>query len=533
MNILFFTQGKTLDVFYQIYLRLRKKLQIDQIGFYVTNPMHYERFLTAHPDFENQFYVVKEWELYIEAKKIQPNLALIEKYEREIGDPTLWGPIVTDRRLYMGKMASFHQDYKPKFAYDEQLAIMDVALQKIDKMFEQVKPDLVCTIYTATFADCLGHLFAEARGIRSLDLRLARLKNYVMFVDGTKEPPPHIVKIFENFTFGIPDELKKQANEYIKSVVENNAMYEGVVPAANKQNNKKVKHKRMKLLSPKKLVKSYQVIKRYQKFQRYDYQEQGIIAPFLYKRIFNPQNLKKIKLKLKNHFVTEDQLKNLNYILYPLHTEPELVLSQFARPYLNQIEVVRNVSLSMPVAMKLLVKEHPMMLGRRSLGYYQKLLEIPNVFLVDLNLSSEIVLKHAKLVVIIRGAIGLEAVIKKKPVVSLGKSLFDLLPSSMFRKCRNLYELPYEIRDMIENYRYHRDGLVRYLAAVIAGSTPANLISDLLGKKGRFRTDLRNGNVGFEDHPHLDVLAEYLYRRIRNENAAQYCKESTKSYSSI
>jgi hypothetical protein len=528
MNIIFFTQTKSLDVFYQLYLRLKDRIAIERVGFYVAGLDFYENFLAANPDFENRFAVLKEWEIYQKADGHKPNLERIRVFEDEIGDPTLWGSVVTDRRLYMGKKATFRQDYMPRFSHKEQLAIIDVALQKIDRMFREVEPDLICTLYTATFGDCLGHMFAEARGIRSLDLRLARLKNYVMLVDGVHEPPPHIVDIFEQFRAGIPDELKKEAEDYIESVVKKNAMYEGVVPAADKKGEKgKNVEKRKKSFSSNAFLKTIvNIIKKCRKSKRapycYDYQNPGLLLSLFYNRLINPVSLNRIRSKLRKSLVGKNDLGGMNYILYPLHSEPELVLTQFARPFLNQIEAIRNISLSMPIGMVLLVKEHPIMLGRRSVGFYEKILEIPNVRLVDFDLSSEVVLGHAVLVVIIRGAIGLEAVIKKKPVVSLGKSLFDILPPHMFRSCWNLYELPQAIRDMMNNYRYDDDALIRYLASVMRGSAPVNLVSDLLGKSGRFRTDVASDERPYEQHPHLDVLADYFYERVNDARQSTY-----------
>jgi hypothetical protein len=240
-----------------------------------------------------------------------------------------------------------------------------------------------------------------------------------------------------------------------------------------------------------------------------------MMQAYIYSKLLNPINRRRIDASVRGKLIGQAELKDMDYILYPLHTEPELVLAQFARPYLNQIEVIRNISLSMPVGMSLLVKEHPMMLGRRSCGYYKKVLEIPNVRFVDFRLSSEAVLAHARLVVIIRGAIGLESVIRRKPVVSLGKSMFDLLPSCMFMPCRSLYDLPGAIQAMLDGYQYDEERLVRYLAAVMKGSVPLNLVSDLLGKKGRFRSDTVWGDEDFAGHPHLDVLADHMIERVR------------------
>jgi len=519
MNVIFFTQSRTLDIFYELYLRLKDRLALEQVAFYVANLRHYESFLQGHAGFEDKFVVLKEWDIYREAAGHTANLERIRAYEEEIGDPTLWGPVVADRRLSMGKNASFRQDYNPRFSYDQILSLLDTALVKIDLLFRQVRPDLICTIYTATFGDCIGHLFAKARGIKGLDLRLARLRNYVVFVDGVAEPPPHIAAIFEEFSSGIPPDLKKSAEDYIESVAGGSGMYEGVVPGARGGKRFGDASGWLRRIAKRDLPRKCAVFfNDYRKSWKppycYDYQTPDVLRAYIYARFLNPLNVMVAQASLRGRLAGGHELKSADYILYPLHTEPELVLSQFARPYLNQIEVVRNISLSMPVGMRLFVKEHPMMVGRRSRGYYRKLVEIPNVELVDFGLSSAAVLERARLVVIIRGAIGLEAVVRRKPVVSLGQSMFDILPSCMFMRCRSLYDLPKAIGAMLTSYRYDHDCLVRYLAAVMKGSVPVNLVSDLLGKRGRFRSGAEWESESIAGHPHLDVLADYLVSRL-------------------
>ncbi|OVE76446.1 hypothetical protein BVX97_01000 [bacterium E08(2017)] len=509
MNVLFFTQSRSLDVYYELYLRVKDELGIDKVGFFVANATHYDEFIATHKDFEKDFEVLKEWDINAKAKKHTADTGRIADYEKKIGDPTLWGPLVVDRRIYMGRNASFRQDYKPWDNHDQMLATMDVALMDIEKLFDSVKPDFVCTLYTATYGDCLAHMFAKERGVRSLDLRLSRLKNNVMFVDGVEEPPGHITKLLEDYADGAPLELKEQAEEVISSVRKKNAMYEGVVPAGAKKPPSD--HKGL-------LSKIGKLIEQYKTSQEepycYDRQVPSVLRKALFKNLLSPLTMRLIKNEFSSVTVGETQLKELDYILYPLHVEPELVLGQFARPFLNQVEVIRNISLSMPVGMKLLIKEHPMMLGRRSAGYYRKVLEIPNTQLAAFDMPSELALEHAKLVVIIRGAIGLEAVMRQKPVVSIGQSMFELLPESMFKVCRNMYELPLAIEWMMGNYSYDHENLVRYLCAVQAGSAPVNLVTDLLGKKGRFRSGDTDDKQEFSKHPHLDILAENLIKRV-------------------
>ena len=509
MNVIFFTQSRSLDVFHQLLIRTKDRLGIDKSGFYVANKAHYEDFLTENPDFENQYLVLKEWEIYKEAQNHICNMDRISKYEIDIGDPTLWTPIVTDRRLYYGEKTTYRQDYKPYFNYYDQMSILDLALQRIDKFFNEIGPDLICTIYTATFGDCLGHQFAAAKGVKSLDLRLSRLKNYVMFVDGVEEPPPHISKIISNKNINSYTGKIDEAEQYIRDVLQTNAMYEGVVPAKRDKKDKK------SFVGLQIISKTYNVLKNYKNYQyRNDPQIPNIFRSYLYKKLINPILFEHTRKVLRSSVIRQEEMGNNDYILYPLHTEPELVLAQFARPYLNQIEVIRNISLSCPLGKTVLVKEHPMMIGRRSVGFYKKILQIPNVKLVDFDVSSESVLKDAKMVVVIRGAIGLEAVIRKIPVVSLGRSMFELLPKQMFHTCSSLFELPQTINFMFNNYEYHHKALISYLAAVMAGSTAVNLVTDLLGKKGRYKE--KTDEFAFEDHPHLDILAEYFIKRLDN-----------------
>tara|TARA_Y100001980_G_C14227202_1_gene80950 strand:- start:41 stop:550 length:510 start_codon:yes stop_codon:yes gene_type:complete len=165
----------------------------------------------------------------------------------------------------------------------------------------------------------------------------------------------------------------------------------------------------------------------------------------------------------------------------------------------------------------LLVKDHPLMFGRRPINYYKKILSIPNVKLVDPRISSEMVLKNCDLVIMIRGAMGLEAVIKKIPVIALGKTMFQLLPKEMYRFCDSLYNLKSDVDDLTKNYTYNEEALLRYISSVIEGSCSVNLITDLLGKKGRYREE--TAKYEFDKHPHFDILTEHLLNRINADKS--------------
>lgn len=496
---------------------MSKALNIESTGFYVSHSLHYLKFIRKHNKFESGSDIVKEWDIYKKASLIKPDFNVLKRFEELIGEPGLWTPIVTDRRLYMGKDSVFTQDYKPRYTTDEMLAIVQTGCVEIEKLFERLKPDIVVSHYTPTFGDCLAHMFAKAYSIPSLDLRLSRLENYVMAVDGINEPPQHIQKIFEKYKkVEIPQDLRNRASSIIEKSRSQNSLYEGVVKAG-KLETSTLSGTVKEVLSPRNFLgalKSLQLSLSIRKLLKGD---PHLVDPFRNYYVRNYRN--KIRSyftlhSLRKRIITHDQLGRHDFILYPLHTEPELVLAQFARPYLNQIEIIRNIAFSVPTGIKVFVKEHPLMYERRPLGYYEKILEIPNVYLLDFSMPSEIALKYAKMVIIIRGAIGLEAVINKLPVLSFGYSIYDLLPKTMFRRVENLYKLSENIFDMLNNYKYEEDELINYIASVLEGSVPVNLMTDLLGKKGRHRTETVDENIQYENHPHFDLLNNYLLKRI-------------------
>src|SRR5690606_8466235 len=134
------------------------------------------------------------------------------------------------------------------------------------------------------------------------------------------------------------------------------------------------------------------------------------------------------------------------FAFFPLHFEPEVSIQVFGRPYQNQIEVVRALALALPADVALLVKEHPRSIGFRPVRYYEKLLEIPNVRLVDPRLPSINVVTHADLVAVISGTIGLEAAILGKPVLAFGRPTYSVLPDDIVTKVTDLWRLPDQVR---------------------------------------------------------------------------------------
>lgn len=515
MNVIFVTQTAGLNLFYSLMKKLENPLSFDKVGFYVAESMYYDSFCKKYPDFESGTYnILKEWIITREAKHEKPDIDLITRYEKAIGNPTLWGPLVCDRRIYLGRRCKQRQDYHPRFTHDEMLNILQVALVNIERQFEEVQPDIVFSLVPVTFGDYLYYLFAKAKEIPILFIATTKIKNYVSLFSDIFGCPQHILEGYRQYEAGqYHDNWLAEAEEYIQSVRSEHVRYEGMILLSGKAGKQPGKFKNLFSGMSKLLKREFNYI-----FGEYkqDNHIPGIFMPILYSKFLSPLKGKYINASLSKHYLSETDLRSINYVFYPLHSEPEIALTIHGKPYQNQIEVIRNISQNIPVGMKLVVKEHPRSIGYRPRGYYRKILEIPNVLLSNPYLESKVLVQNAEIVVTVSGFVGFEAIMFQKPIITLGYRPFNMLPDSIIRQVKDLNRLGIEIKDLMENYEYIEKSVINYVAATIRESVPVDFYSKLLGKKKRYGGD--KDEEGYEhlyDLPDLELLAKYTIQRIK------------------
>lgn len=147
-----------------------------------------------------------------------------------------------------------------------------------------------------------------------------------------------------------------------------------------------------------------------------------------------------------------------NSVVYALHFEPEASIMN-RTTYNSQIYNITMLSHSLPRDWILYIKEHPHQIKNiynsdnfwylhkldnyRSQEYYSQLLELPNVRLLDYNITSDMLLssynqheKGLKAIATINGTISLEALEKNVPVL-----LFDIASTAYSKGIPNLYAI--------------------------------------------------------------------------------------------
>jgi capsule polysaccharide export protein KpsC/LpsZ len=127
---------------------------------------------------------------------------------------------------------------------------------------------------------------------------------------------------------------------------------------------------------------------------------------------------------------------------------------------------VEQVAKSLPAGWWLVVKEHPASLGRRPVSFYRRLAQIPGVLLLDPALDSHSLILRARAVVTITGTVGWEAVLYRRPVITLGDVFFNRYEGVCH--VANVRDLPEALQRLVpEPELPDEDALLVFVAAVI------------------------------------------------------------------
>lgn len=482
MNILYCTQSSSLRLFHALNLALSSSLSIDKVGYTIADSANYTQWLNDNEEFENdENYLLKEWEV-TDKRHLKPDLKKLAEYEKELGgEAGLFGAIIADRRLFMGPDCTYTQDYRRRFTDDELLCVLQHGLEEMERLFNELKPDVLVSFISVTMLDYLAYLFAKAKGIQILNLRPTRIGDRVSFSNMLNDPSPELSAAYTLLEQGDVSEYQQESIDYIKRVREEHGRYEGVIRPSDKP---AIKINTSRFI---KLGRVFRSIKNYMRYKNSisasDNHVSNPLRNMMFTALINPRLAKKVRASLQKNYVSNESLKKLRYVFFPLHTEPEVSLLVYGRPYVNQIEVIRMLAMSLPVDTFLVVKEHPWMVGKRSMNAYKKILNIPRVLFADPKLEARTLIKESDMVAVITGSVALEAAMLGKPVMTFGDCPYNLLPDTMVKRCNDPRYLHNIVRNLLNNYKYDSVALENYVASVFETSVSANLYSVLLDKK--------------------------------------------------
>ena len=119
-----------------------------------------------------------------------------------------------------------------------------------------------------------------------------------------------------------------------------------------------------------------------------------------------------------------EKVRDEEYFFYPFHLEDDANVS-LAEPFTSQVELIKGISRSLPVNVKLYIKPHPVYKGAdMRIKDLLTLSELKNVRIIDPSVSSVSVINKAIGLITLNSTAGFEAMILNKPVISLGHDFY-------------------------------------------------------------------------------------------------------------
>lgn len=133
--------------------------------------------------------------------------------------------------------------------------------------------------------------------------------------------------------------------------------------------------------------------------------------------------LRRIKAFFWNSFALKT-IPNEKFIFFPLHMPGEAQTLVRGYPFMNDVEVLYQLSLIIPSNIQIVVKEHPGYEGWKSLHELNLIKIMPNVTLVESNISSHDLIKQSNFVITINSSVWFESLAFNKNVITLGRGIF-------------------------------------------------------------------------------------------------------------
>jgi hypothetical protein len=119
-----------------------------------------------------------------------------------------------------------------------------------------------------------------------------------------------------------------------------------------------------------------------------------------------------------------DTMPSRPFVYFPLHVTDDYKIKKIIPHCQDQASIVEQVADALPPGYDLVLKEHPMSVGRNTLSLLRRLKRRPNVRLVSPYVSSHELIDAAEAVAVISSTVGLEALLYDKPVLTLGQPFY-------------------------------------------------------------------------------------------------------------
>tara|TARA_B100000745_G_scaffold150652_1_gene98477 strand:- start:3942 stop:5435 length:1494 start_codon:yes stop_codon:yes gene_type:complete len=409
-------------------------------------------------------------------KNHKSNMENLVKFEKNYG-VNLWNLAINERHFYRFNLE--------KFSDEQILSILEQGCTLFEKIIDEIKPDFLITKWASRHYHQLLIDLCVKKGVKVIQLGQPKI-GYKMLISQDPSKIDGVINLNHVTT-------KNRSFEELQKFIKKFNMT---------KHQKEFDTKKQTKLGFLNTGIEYIFSKNDLDDNHYDY----FFGSGKWKNIryiLTSPNKRKSRKKFLDSLT--ENIPSKPFVYYPLAVDMERNLLINAPFYTNQIEIIRHIAKSLPINYTLVVKENPAQVSRdwRSLSDYKEIMEIPNVLLINPNVSYDELLKKSSLVVLIGGTTGFEAAFYGKSSITFSDMIYSLLPS-VFR-VKNLEELP----DLIQSalmYKPESDSLDKYLSLIEENSFDFDYLDFLNKFSNTFYREDRLTNVDIPESKMKEFL---------------------------
>ena len=437
MKILFICDWDYVYLWHPVAKQLKERGIADKCIALVVGRIYFEKLSAENEGVFDRIYLLQDGVEHVPdsmpdvEKKL---LALESKYHEH----PLWRYVWADRSWV-------------KCGHEEINKRLVVCFDYFEELYGREKPDLVLTNAYASMPHLISYEIAKKLGIPAVRPMSIRLEDRYILSDNAMEEEDWIGDYFTAMK-SISDTTRSEVNSFLSEF---------------RQHNKKPAYQ---TLRAKEHEVSFGHLYRFLRYM-YRYWVSGTFKgdhskPTPLRRLIN-ESTWRIRRAISARPSQWDSFKpEEKYVYFPLHVQPEMSTMTFAPFYLDQLSILENLSKSLPTGYRLLVKEHPSMLGRRKGSYYERIRSLPNAILVSPFVDSFKITNNAEMIFTITGTVGLEGLIMKKPVIVLGSTFYRFCPLTISAMDVAPTQWPRLIADTLAVYQHDEEVLITFLGAL-------------------------------------------------------------------
>jgi hypothetical protein len=398
------------------------------------------------------------------------NLEYLKGLEREYGLPNLWPYLYIDRVVMQGQLVREYPFDRPTLSHQEMLQRLQVTAKAIVEFLDTEKPDVLVISVVGSVGSMLLYNIARKKGIRTITIDLARVGNNTVLSEDYRTFTT-VKNLFEEIRGGRTSARAEEARTFIEQFRDKPAPYHH--QASPTHNNQALRRANVQFLLPSRLLRSVRWHARTLVEDLRRYQNQDYTNIYVWWTVWD-----KLKRKVRGLIGYDDLYTPADpresFAYFPLHYEPEIALLLYAPFYADQVAVIKAAARSLPVGMKLYIKEHPAMVGYRTRAFYKSLVRIPNVVLIPPTVSGHGLARDAALTITITGSGGWESLLFKKPVITFGDVFYNDVPG--VKRCRSFEDLPFLVKAQLETWHHDEAVLIDYVSALLEDSIKVDYV---------------------------------------------------------